>query len=201
MPQDLYSKQIELNCRVMKVFSYAPNQSAWWDTDKHIFANETHESSDFPSTALIAERDPTRSDLTRNLLIDRVCLEDMREIHRIDPRNKDAVALINPGRRRAPSTPRSWNFSLRNYNLQPDQVIDLHMPVEECARHMARTPAQIHLCANVDSCDIEFVLGGSLYESDLVRRHRRLSGVPHNSARKLGCSATGFLRKSRSTFI
>ncbi|KAK1634057.1 hypothetical protein BDP81DRAFT_396763 [Colletotrichum phormii] len=103
-------------------------------------SDETHESFDLPSTALITERIPALPDPTRNLLIDRFCPEDMPEINRNAPRNKDIVAQIYLGRRRAPSTPPPWNFSLRNYNLQPDQI---------------------HLSANVDSYDIEFVLGGS----------------------------------------
>ncbi|KXH47949.1 hypothetical protein CSAL01_07279 [Colletotrichum salicis] len=127
MPQDLYPKRTQLP-----------------SPETLMLLISQHGAFDFPSTALIAERDPTRPDPTRNLLIDRVCLEDIREIYRIDPRNKDAVARINLGRRRAPGTPPPWTFSLRNYNLQPDQMINLHMPVEYYAEHMARTLAHSH---------------------------------------------------------
>lgn len=54
------------------------------------------------------------------------------------------------------------NFSLRNYNLCLDQMLDLDLPVNEYATNIAETLAIIHWAAHVDAYDVEFVLGGEI---------------------------------------
>ncbi|OHE97534.1 hypothetical protein CORC01_07149 [Colletotrichum orchidophilum] len=108
------------NCLIPKFFPYAPKQSSWWDINEHISANETHESFDIPSGAIITERIPTLPETLR-----------------------DAVARIYLGRRRASNTPPPRKFSLRNYNLSLDQMLELGMPDY-----------------NIDGYDFEFALGG-----------------------------------------
>lgn len=50
-------------------------------------------------------------------------------------------------------------FSLRNFPLCVDQMEDLELNVEGCARGMADALAYMHWTAKVDGNDVEFVLG------------------------------------------
>lgn len=60
------------------------------------------------------------------------------------------------------------NFTLRNYNLCLDQMLELNLPVTTFAETMGEALAIIHWGANVDAYDIEFVLGRERaeFESD-----------------------------------
>ncbi|KAJ4172399.1 hypothetical protein NW754_002597 [Fusarium falciforme] len=75
------------------------------------------------------------------------------------PLNRDCLARIYLGRRRSPHQPRQVNFSLRNFNLCLDQMMDLDLPVSSYASAIGEALAIIHWAANVDGYDAEFVLG------------------------------------------
>ncbi|GLI75226.1 hypothetical protein PoHVEF18_003479 [Penicillium ochrochloron] len=53
----------------------------------------------------------------------------------------------------------SPNFTLRNYNLHLDQMLELGLPVLLFASTMGEALANIHWAAHVDGYDIEFELG------------------------------------------
>ncbi|KAL2672371.1 hypothetical protein Neosp_013079 [[Neocosmospora] mangrovei] len=62
-----------------------------------------------------------------------------------NPLNRDCLARVN--------------FSLRNFNLCLDQMIELDLPVSSYASAIGEALAVIHWAANVDGYDVEFVLG------------------------------------------
>lgn len=61
-------------------------------------------------------------------------------------------------------------FSLRNYKLHLDQIIDLDLQAEEYSQDMADALAVLHWHTRIDAMDIEFVLGSSPVESESVRK-------------------------------
>ncbi|KAK0704831.1 zinc finger protein-domain-containing protein [Lasiosphaeris hirsuta] len=112
-----------------------------------------------PSQALVTERILPLPKVIRHALMDKFCPEGLREAAKFSPLNNDCLACIYLGRRRNPDAPLAPNFSLRNFNFCPDQMLELELPVEEYTRAMAGCLALIHWDAHMDGYDVEFVLG------------------------------------------
>ncbi|KAK4465460.1 zinc finger protein [Cladorrhinum samala] len=155
---DALSVYSDIDCRIPRVYSYvSKGNEAWWTTNAALLPP----SGDFPlpSVALITQRILALPKIIRNALIDRFCPEELREAAKASPLNKDCVARVYLGRRRAPNTRLPPNFSLRNFNFCLDQMLDLELPVKYYAKAMAACLAVIHWHCRMDGYDIEFVLG------------------------------------------
>ncbi|KAJ5590532.1 zinc finger protein-domain-containing protein [Penicillium hetheringtonii] len=160
-----------IECRVPMVFSYVPkDNTGWWDKNIALFPS-VHESVNLPGMTLISEKILPLPKIARQALIEKYCSEDSRASVAEDPKNRDCLARLYLGRRRANPTP-PVNFALRNFNLHLDQMLELGYPVEKLAVDIAEALATIHWVANVDSYDIEFVLGSEgekTYSHDLLK--------------------------------
>ncbi|KAJ6010395.1 zinc finger protein-domain-containing protein [Penicillium sp. IBT 35674x] len=135
--QKVTEKSIE--CRVPRVFSYA-----------RIRLNTSYDS-DHPAH-------PPLPKLARNILIKTYCPDISRKRVAAHPTNRDCLARVYLGRRRTTTAP-SANFTLRNFNLHLDQMIELGIPVIDLAIDIGEALAVVHWSAHVDGYDIEFVLG------------------------------------------
>lgn len=97
--------------------------------------------------------------VARQALIDRYCPLDIKATVSSDPTNRDCLARLYLGSRRQQPKLLSPNFTLRNFNLHLDQMLELGLPVLLFASTMGEALAIIHWAAHVDGYDIEFVLG------------------------------------------
>lgn len=95
---------------------------------------------------------------TRELLIDKYCLGN-KDAAKAHESNKDCLVRLYLGSLGHRSSSRM--FSLRNYKLHLQQMVDLQLDVEGFARNMGEALAVIHWAAKKDGRDIEFVLGSS----------------------------------------
>ncbi|KAL6907338.1 zinc finger domain-containing protein [Trichoderma evansii] len=158
-----FAKQtIQPSCRLPLVYSFISKEDdTWWDANKLLF---TESSSTFPlpSMGLVSQRIPQLPRTLRHALIDLYCPKNLRESVRSNTINRDCLVRVYLGRRRSYNMSLPPNFSLRNYNLCLDQMLDLDLPVNEYAKSTAETLAIIHWAAHVDAYDIEFVLGGEI---------------------------------------
>jgi hypothetical protein len=137
---------------------YVPKDNRqWWEENLPLFA-DVHESLRLPSMALITERILPLPRVARQALINTYCPLYLRPAASASPTNRDCLAGIYLGRRRADAPP-SPNFTLRNFNLCLDQILELNIPAASFAAAMGESLAVIHWSANVDAYDIEFVLG------------------------------------------
>ena len=109
--------------------------------------------------ALISENIPPLSSASRHGLVDRYCPLNLQRAARANPANKDCLARVYLGRRCPTGAPLPPNFTLRNFNLCLDLMLDLNLPVISYAAAMGDALAIIHWAANVDAYDVEFVLG------------------------------------------
>lgn len=148
-----------MECRVPRVFSYVPkNNQQWWEENLPFFV-DVHESLPLPAMALVTERILPLPKVARQALINTYCPPSLRPVVSVNPTNRDCLARVYLGRRRPANAPPPPNFTLRNYNLFLDQILDLNLPVALFAASMGEALAIIHWRANVDAYDIEFVLG------------------------------------------
>ncbi|KAM0544809.1 hypothetical protein ACHAPJ_011639 [Fusarium lateritium] len=151
-------------CRIPQVYDHLHATSTWWNDNESLLA-EQHSDFPLPSTALISEHIPPLPKVVRELFIKRYCPGHMQQIALDNPLNRDCLARVYLGRRRAPNQPLQANFSLRNFNLHLDQMIEMNLPAETYARVIGQALAIIHWVANVDGYDIEFVLGSETSDS------------------------------------
>ncbi|KAF4972336.1 hypothetical protein FSARC_1058 [Fusarium sarcochroum] len=158
--RDAFAKQLQApECRIPQVYDHFHATSVWWN-DNASLLDEQHSEFPLPSSVLISEYIPPLPNVVRESLIKRYCPESMRPSALYNPLNRDCLARVYLGRRRAPNQPLQANFSLRNFNLHLDQMIEMNLPAETYARVIGQALAIIHWVANVDGYDIEFVLGG-----------------------------------------
>ncbi|KAJ4258166.1 hypothetical protein NW762_008307 [Fusarium torreyae] len=162
---DAFARQREApECRIPRVYDHIHATSTWWN-DNASLLNEQHPEFPLSSGALISEYIPPLPKVVREVFIKRYCPEHLQQSALDNPLNRDCLARVYLGRRRAPNQPLQANFSLRNFNLHLDQMIEMNLPVETYARVMGQALAIIHWAANVDGYDIEFVLGSEASDS------------------------------------
>lgn len=158
--QALTNHQFEpVEVRIPRIFSYVPKTSKeWWDSHMNLF-HGSRLSFPLPAMALITERILPLPKLARQALIDAYCPEPSRLAVMSQDTNRDCLARIYLGRRRGANDPPPRNFTLRNFNLCLDQMIELDLPIQYYARAIGQALAIMHWSANVDGYDVEFVLG------------------------------------------
>lgn len=153
-------------CRVPRVFGYVhKTNEAWWN-ENHPLLSEIHQSISVPAMVLITEHIPPLPEVARQVLIHRWCPETSRLEVSANPANQDCLARVFLGYRRPENAPLARNFTLRNFNLCLDQMLEIGLLVESFATAMAEALAIIHWEAKVDAYGIEFVLGSEAQMTD-----------------------------------
>ncbi|KAJ5425261.1 hypothetical protein N7465_000331 [Penicillium sp. CMV-2018d] len=154
------SESVEaVEVRIPRIFSYVPKTNKeWWDSHLNLFRG-SHLSFPLPAMALITERILPLPKLARQALINTYCPAPSRVAVLSHDTNRDCLARIYLGRRRGAYDPPPRNFTLRNFNLCLDQMIELDLPIQYYARAIGQALAIMHWSANVDGYDVEFVLG------------------------------------------
>lgn len=166
-----FEQHSDLECRVPTVYSYVnKDNNQWWDEHRPLFT-EQHDSFPLPSMALITERILPLPKVVREALIAQYLPPALQPAAVANPSNRECLARLYLGKRRRPGAPPAPNFTLRNFNLCLDQMLDLELPVADYAAAMGEALAVIHWQANVDAYDVEFVLGseaGTEYTQDIA---------------------------------
>lgn len=157
--QAAFDKQPEApTCRLPKFHTHHEETSAWWEDNETLLA-EQHPTFPLPSSVLISEYIPPLPQTVREALIEQYCPKIKYEEALRDPLNHHCLTRVYLGRRRVPNQPLQTNFSLRNFNLHLDQMIDMDLPVGKYAEAIGETLAILHWGAHIDAYDVEFVLG------------------------------------------
>jgi len=168
----------------------AANDIQWWENQGPRFPVEHRKLR----SVLICERILPLSKIIRRAFIDKYCPEQHREAAIADPRNRDCLVRVYLGELR--NNRPYMNFSLRNFPLYLDQILDLELNAEGFVDAMANTLAIIHFQAELDARDIEFVLGmsPSFSHYQLPPAAELLKGSPNSSTAPPG---TGINVKKR----
>lgn len=158
--QEAFDRIESKNCevRVPRILSYISQENTlWWKENSSLFLN-VHESITLPAMALVSERILPIPKIAREVLIQHYCAALSRAAVANNPANRDCLVRLYLGQRRTTKVPPP-NFTLRNYNLYLDQMIELNFPVNRIATSIGEALAVLHWSAYVDAYDIEFVLG------------------------------------------
>ncbi|KAI9151621.1 zinc finger protein-domain-containing protein [Paramyrothecium foliicola] len=166
-------------CQVPRVYQYVTDSNKdWWDENlQHFNTNQQGHDFHLPAMALISQRIFPLPKVVRTALIEKFCPQNLKTSALANKTNRDCLARIYLGKRRQTNSPPSPNFTLRNFNLHLDQMLEMGMPVLDFSRAIGQALAIIHWSAKVDGYDIEFVLGS---QPDTVFLHGgppRLTGA------------------------
>ncbi|KAH8912393.1 hypothetical protein BR93DRAFT_963572 [Coniochaeta sp. PMI_546] len=112
-----------------------------------------------PTAALVSERIPPLPHGTRTALIEKYCSPRNRQEALADEANKDCLVRLYLGSTQGKTG--GMFFSLRNFKLHLNHMVDLGLNVEALACRMGIALALLHWAAKTDGRDVEFVLGSS----------------------------------------
>ena len=103
----------------------------------------------------------------RNALIDKFCPPMYQQSAKKYEANKDCLIRPYLGRLKYGSG-NYPGFSLRNFRLHADEIMDLGLDASELCTSMARALAVLHWHTKIDGEDIEFVIGSSPLKEKVV---------------------------------
>ena len=129
--------------------------TSWCQDNLHKFPQEDQARD--PEALLEAKRIFPVPQVVRQALIDLYCPEAIKDSVKRDPNSKACLVRLYLGR---VSTPKRI-FSLRNFQLHIDQMLNLNMDTLHYAKVMGEAIAVIHWQAQIDARDVEFVLGSA----------------------------------------
>ncbi|KAK5989937.1 hypothetical protein PT974_08200 [Cladobotryum mycophilum] len=118
-----------------------------------------------PTSALVTERILPLPKPTRDLLIQKYCSPRNKAKAFEDPANNDCLVRVYLGSKQGKSG--GMFFSLRNFKLHLNQMVEIELDVNEMADRMAIAMAIMHWSAKTDARDVEFVLGSSSKKTPL----------------------------------
>jgi len=158
--KNAFLRQTSAECCVPKLCAWVTDSNIeWWNENLFLFPT-LPQPIPLPTSTLVTERILPLPKVARQALIDRYCPPHLKAAVSVDPKNRDCLARLYLGSRRSNPDLLSPNFTLRNFNLHLDQMLELNLPVSLYAHAIGEALATIHWGACVDGYDIEFVLGG-----------------------------------------
>ncbi|KAJ5965783.1 zinc finger protein-domain-containing protein [Penicillium waksmanii] len=173
-----------IECRVPRLYSYVPKgNNVWWERNMNLFP-PVHDSITLPAMTLL-NRVRLSLQILQIVTVWLACIW---------------VVVVS-------QQPLPPNFTLRNFNLHLDQMVDLKYPVHSLATAIGEALAIIHWSANVDAYDIEFVLGSEgdrKYGQDVLATLRMSSDdvaamAPHTDIEAL--LTVNFMRRTTRLWI
>jgi len=171
-----------INLRIPAVLHFTTRtDTTWWTANLPLFTRET-EATD----VLASERIIPLPRTIRDSLVNAYCSGDaaLKAAARDDRANTACLARVYLGRRRRVRVKPQTYFSLRNFPLHVDQILDIGLEARPWAVAMGKTLAVMHWEVGCDARDVEFVLGckGTLSAAEL----RRLPGKTSTRGRVVG---------------
>jgi len=158
---------LEGQVEVPRCFWYGtPATSAFWNEHLERFP-DTPQFPRQPRHVLCMERVFPLPQPIRHALVDKFCPPQARDSIKESEANKDC--LIRPCLGRLKYGAGASFFSLRNFILHSNQIHELGLNVSELNIGMAHALAVLHWHTNIDAKDVEFVLGSSPVEGQMVR--------------------------------
>lgn len=142
--------------RVPECYSFIPRGS--FDNNPKL-VDVAKDLCNLPTCALITERIPPLPSQTRHQLIEKYCSPRIKTQAHADPANQDCLVRVYLGSMQGKI--RGLFFSLRNFKLHLNHMVELELDVKTLARRMGIALAVLHWAAKTDARDVEFVLGNS----------------------------------------
>ncbi|KAI1258402.1 zinc finger protein-domain-containing protein [Xylariaceae sp. FL1019] len=145
--------------KIPKCYFYIPKDDAKFFDANPTLCEAARTVCNMPTEILVTQRIIPLPSRTRRLLIDKFCSDRIKAKALEDPANKDCLVRVYLGSMQGKSG--GMFFSLRNFKLHLNQMIDLGLDIFTMAQQVAESLAIMHWAARTDARDVEFVLGSS----------------------------------------
>ncbi|KAK0652369.1 zinc finger protein-domain-containing protein [Cercophora newfieldiana] len=153
------SRDRYIGVNLPKCHLYIPDSEEWFPEQNPDLFEVAKPICNLPTHTLITERIPALPAAVRERLIEKYCAPKGVDGAKSDPANEDCLVRVYLGSMNGRSE--TQFFSLRNFKLHLNQMIELGLDVGDISRRIGATLANIHWGARQDGRDIEFVLGGA----------------------------------------
>ncbi|KAL7959372.1 zinc finger domain-containing protein [Trichoderma compactum] len=145
--------------RIPECYYFVPKDDPHFFRQRPELAEAAREVCHLPTSALLTERILPLPKDGRIHLIDKYCAPRIKEAAFGDEANRDCLVRLYLGSMHGKSG--GMFFSLRNFKMHLNQMVDLQLDVKAMAGRMGIAMAIMHWAAKTDARDIEFVLGSS----------------------------------------
>jgi len=154
-----FQRYITDEVRVPDVYFFVPSdRESFWDKNPKLLEAAKNELN-LPTAALLTERIMPLPSTTREHLINKYCAPRIKDEAHADVANGDCLVRVYLGSTKGKIG--QMFFSLRNFKLHLNHMVDLELDTEALARGMGSALAVLHWGAKTDARDVEFVLGSS----------------------------------------
>ncbi|KAK4199785.1 hypothetical protein QBC40DRAFT_175450 [Triangularia verruculosa] len=161
--------------KIPECYYFVPHELTDWFDLRPGLVHAAQEVCHLPTAALVAERILPLPEVIRVMLIERYCPPRIKQAALIDPANKDCLIRPYLGSNK---TRAGIFFSLRNFKLHLNQMVEIGVDIAMFNRKMAVSMAIMHWAARVDARDAEFVIGSSTAKSTPAQlRPAQLEGL------------------------
>jgi hypothetical protein len=141
---------------------FVPKNEALYFEKNSKLVEAAKDTCNLPTSALITERIQPLPKRACTLLIEKYCPPPAKEAALSDPANKDCLVRVYLGSMKGRQ---GRFFSLRNFKMHLNQLVELQLDIKQMAGKMATAMALMHWAAKTDGRDVEFVLGSSSVKS------------------------------------
>ncbi|KAI2464374.1 hypothetical protein F4781DRAFT_413370 [Annulohypoxylon bovei var. microspora] len=152
-------ESFEIGINIPKCYFFVPKEDLeFLDTNLDLI-EAAQDVCDVPTDIIVSERIPPLEEAMRSVLIDEYCDPELKSSASADPANNDCLVRIYLGSTKGRISETS--FSLRDFELHLNQMIELDLDAERMASVIAQALAVMHWAARTDAMGVQFVLGGS----------------------------------------
>lgn len=151
-------KRRYVDVKIPECYYFAPKDDQLYFENNLSLVESAKEICNMPTSVLVSERIHPLPKPTRTALIEKYCPPQVKQMALNDVANKDCLVRPYLGSLKGRQT---RFFSLRNFKMHLDQMVELHLDIMDLAARMATAMALMHWAAKTDARDIEFVLGSS----------------------------------------
>ncbi|PTB68370.1 hypothetical protein BBK36DRAFT_1167615 [Trichoderma citrinoviride] len=163
--------------RIPEVYYFVPPDEAYTRYLSHHpeLADAASKVCNLATSILVSERILPLPERARTLLIKKYCPPHIKEAALRDDANRDCLVRPYLGSMQGKTGGEGRFFSLRNFELHLNQMVDLQLDVEAMASSMGVAMAIMHWAAWTDARDVEFVLGSSAEETSARRSTKEVA--------------------------
>ncbi|RYO85082.1 hypothetical protein DL764_009231 [Monosporascus ibericus] len=165
----------EIEVKVPECYFFVPKERTEYFQQHRTLSEAAQAVCHVPTDILTTEKIIPLPEVTRTLLIKKYCAGRIKQSALADPANKDCLVRVYLGSLQGKSG--GMFFSLRNFKLHLNQMVELQLDVEEMASQMGKSLAVMHWDARTDARDVEFALGSSTKKVPLSKDYSELLGM------------------------
>ncbi|KAL6806661.1 zinc finger domain-containing protein [Trichoderma sp. SZMC 28013] len=175
--------------RIPCCYYYSPKENNLYFKNCPEAAQVARHLCHLPTSVLVTQRIAPLPERARILLIDKYCAPRIKEAALRDASNKECLVRVYLGSLEGKSE--RLFFSLRNFKLHLNQMVDLQLDIKMMAGRIGVAMALMHWAAETDARDVEFVLGSDPMRPSFTMRSTELWVLDFNQVQPITMDEAG----------